>query len=502
MNYQDKKRTQLLSNYDKSSKKAPEKKEVIEKSKDEVKQQPREIENTFSQYLEKSFDGGSKLVQREVIVKKKDGTTYTAKRWVDPNNNDQAHHFGGRYKSEKELRGKTPEEKISNIVNNEHNDFKANADRHRALISMGIYDQPQHGVLLGDALYPKHLQKKELIEHDFSKFHEKPKSDKDGGDDGSGVPKNAEGKIDIHHEDFDINQIKEDVKNKDYEKIKKEQKEQLKKKLNITYKEKWETYNFSLDLIIQTGRPKSLIAYGTGGLGKTWDMEQKLAANNVRVYDEELHLDPEEYDAVVIGGNTSPSDLYNMLYVNKNKLIIFDDCDSMWGDQDAENILKRALDTSGDGTIRYANPKPLEIDEEGKKHYPPRQFKFNGQIIFISNMKRDQLPQPIVDSRARTIDLSMNMDETIDKMENIKDKMRFKDKNDEAIPVTKDEKQVVIDFFKEYKKYIDLNKVNGRTLGNLALYLHSLVKKSGNDKVTPTIKKEFERGASMLLDIA
>jgi len=456
-----------------------------------------QLSKSFTEFMEKSFNNGGHLVRHQVQVKKKDGTTYMATRWIDPTSN-QAHHFGGKYKHEKDIPGATPTEKFDAVING--GGFKQRSERHRALMSLGVYDAQQHGLLLGDSAYANHLQKKELTEHDFKRFHHMWDSENVVAAD-TPVPQTPEGKVDYESSEFDINELRDNVRNKDFEKIKKEQKEFLKQKYNIDYKVKWETYKLSLDQIMITGRPKSLIAYGTGGVGKTWELEKSLEANNVRVYDEELHLDPSEYDAVVISGNTSPSDMYNILYTNKEKLVIFDDCDSMWGNEDAENILKKALDTSGDNNIRYANPKPVSISDDGVKIYPPKQFKFTGQIIFISNMRREQLPQPIVDSRARTIDLSMSMSETLEKLDDIKDKMRFYDKNGDTMPVTREQKQAVIDFLNEHKQYIDLGKVNGRTLGNLAMFALTLAKRN-NNVWNKQIQDDFNRRAAILLDIA
>lgn len=465
-------------------------KQKIEKAAEaDVLQRQTTQTSSFHGYLQKSFVAGN-LVKKQVSVKKKDGSVYTATRWIDPSK-DKAHHFGGKYKSEDDITGNSDEEKINSVINSNAN----RAQKHRDLMSLGIYDSKTHGDLLGDYKYATHLQKQELREHDFSGFKEARAG---GMALSSDIPTNEKGEVDIKSDDFDINDIKEEVSQKDYAKISKFQKKKIAEELGVNYKDRWDAYGLCLNAIMQTGRPKSLIGYGTGGVGKTWDMLKALDENNLRVYDEELHLDPDEYDVVKITGNTSPSDMYNIMYANKDKLVIFDDCDSMWGDPDAENMLKGALDTSGDGTIRYANPKPLSVTEEGKKIYPPKQFKFSGTVIFISNLKRTDLPQPIVNSRARAIDLSMTMEETLDKLNTIKDKMKFKDRLGNDMGVTKEHTQAVIDFLTKYKKNLDIEKVNGRTVSNLAMFAKVNEKQNGGK----LDKAKFEKQAALLLDIA
>ncbi len=485
----------VIQKGDKASKleKSVEEEKQVEEVKQEVKKSVlNNIDLGFKSYLVKGMLDTSKLVKKQIIAKKKDGSTYQTFRWVD-NTIDAAHNFGGKYKGEKDIDGNSDEEKIQSIIENKKNVNRA--QQHRDLMSMGIYDPNVHGDLLGDYKYATHLQKQELREHDFSGF----KSVKPTGSSlPSDVPTDKDGKVDVMSEDFDINDIKEEVSQKDYDKINRFQKKKIAETLGVGYEDRWDAYDLCLDAIMITGRPKALIAYGTGGVGKTWELLKSLDRNNKRVYDEELHLDADEYDAVTITGSTSPSDMYNLMYTNKDKLVIFDDCDNMWDDEDAGNMLKGALDTSGTNTIRYPNPKPISITEDGKKVYPPKSFKFSGEVIFITNLRRKDLPQPIVNSRARAIDLSMTMDETIHKLNKIKNIMKFRDKEGNDMGVKPEHTQAVIDFLTKYRKNLDIDKVNGRTLSNLAMF--AKVNERMNGGVLD--KQKFEKQAAVLVDIA
>jgi len=50
-------------------------------------------------------------------------------------------------------------------------------------------------------------------------------------------------------------------------------------------------------------------------------------------------------------GKSSPFGLYSTLYMNRNKLIVFDDMDSVFKDTDTVNMLKAALDSTGENTV-------------------------------------------------------------------------------------------------------------------------------------------------------
>ena len=74
------------------------------------------------------------------------------------------------------------------------------------------------------------------------------------------------------------------------------------------------------------------------------------------------------------------------LYENRDKLVIFDDCDSVFADELALNILKAALDSGKTRKICWNSDSRL-LREEGI----PNTFNFNGSAIFITNLKFDNV---------------------------------------------------------------------------------------------------------------
>ena len=84
-----------------------------------------------------------------------------------------------------------------------------------------------------------------------------------------------------------------------------------------------------------------------------------------------------------------------------------DDTDSILKDPVALNILKAALD-SYDTRIISWNADMRDPDL-------PRSFIFTGQVIFISNIPEEKIDQAIR-SRSAVIDVSMTLNEVIDRM--------------------------------------------------------------------------------------
>lgn len=179
-------------------------------------------------------------------------------------------------------------------------------------------------------------------------------------------------------------------------------------------------FEFLNDLVqmVMNGTTNSLIVTGEGGLGKTHtvmaalhDAGLKDAAGiglpDVIEGEELVWSNPGDY--TVVKGFSTAKGLYRTLYENRDKLIVFDDCDSVLKDKVALNLLKAALDSYDKRFISWMSEGVVGGDDL------PRVFEFTGRVIFISNMAQNAIDQAIR-SRAMRIDLSMTPDQKIDRM--------------------------------------------------------------------------------------
>lgn len=128
-----------------------------------------------------------------------------------------------------------------------------------------------------------------------------------------------------------------------------------------------------------TGKNRSLIISGPAGLGKSFGV--------MKIVDT---LESKGYRPVVIRGYVRPTGLYKTLYdfKDKNCVVVFDDADSVFGDDVSLNILKTACDMTKTRTLSWLTETRME-DEEGEKL--PRRFDFEGSIIFITNYDFDAM---------------------------------------------------------------------------------------------------------------
>lgn len=143
-----------------------------------------------------------------------------------------------------------------------------------------------------------------------------------------------------------------------------------------------ETRFSAMDLMTEStcfGQNRSLIISGPAGLGKSYGVMKTLEEAERR-----------GYVPVVIKGYIRPTGLYKLLYENRFKkcIVVFDDADSIFGDDVCLNLLKAACDMTETRRLHWLTETKME-DEDGERL--PRSFEFEGSIIFITNYDFDDL---------------------------------------------------------------------------------------------------------------
>ena len=130
-----------------------------------------------------------------------------------------------------------------------------------------------------------------------------------------------------------------------------------------------------------TGAVRSLIVSGAGGVGKTYTIEDILSSAYTNA----------EIKSEVVHGVLTPVNLYKLLYRNRfaNNVVVLDDADSIFNDDQALSVLKAALDSGTKRKISWlAEGKSLKNQKDGEV---PTDFMYEGSMIFITNLDFQKL---------------------------------------------------------------------------------------------------------------
>ena len=157
------------------------------------------------------------------------------------------------------------------------------------------------------------------------------------------------------------------------------------------------------------GDVRAMIVSGPPGVGKSHGVEKVLGKHDLIAT---LGERAPKYE--VVKGAMSAIGLYCKLYkmADKDNVIVFDDCDSIFSDELSLNILKAALDSKKNRRIHW-NTDSFKLRTAGV----PDSFEFKGSAIFITNIKFDNVKSKkmrdhleALESRCHYIDLAIDTD--------------------------------------------------------------------------------------------
>ena len=118
---------------------------------------------------------------------------------------------------------------------------------------------------------------------------------------------------------------------------------------------------------------RAVTVTGAPGVGKTYTVEQIL----------EHFKQKQNTQFEIVRGALSAVNLYKLAYRNRKagNIIVLDDADSIFNDEDALNILKVLCDSSETRKVSW-----MKESNALKEDDIPQSFEFDGAMIFISNL--------------------------------------------------------------------------------------------------------------------
>lgn len=236
-----------------------------------------------------------------------------------------------------------------------------------------------------------------------------------------------------------------------------------------------------------TGKLRSLIVYGGAGTGKTFTITNAIKKAGLTAGS----------DYVKLSGKASAASIYETLFMfRKGGLVVFDDLDSMWKNQDATNILKAALDTSPVREISWSTGKTINVsrmdDNEREELFDkidadiiaspedvryPSTFDFTGRVIFISNLKKSEFDSAIL-SRSAKIDMTLTGEQVIQRMRAILPtlggtdvSLERKEELVDALMEMHKKKQIDVVTMREFIKGMDILRSGASNWRELLVYM-------------------------------
>ncbi len=216
------------------------------------------------------------------------------------------------------------------------------------------------------------------------------------------------------------------------------------------------------------GDVRAMIVSGPPGVGKSFGVEKVLGKHDIIAT-----LGDRQPKYEVVKGAMSAIGLYCKLFkhADKDNVLVFDDCDSIFADELSLNILKAALDSKKTRRIHW-NTDSFKLRNEGV----PDSFEFKGSAIFITNLKFDKAKGKIkehlmaLESRCHYVDLTIDTER--EKMLRIK--QIVSDGMLDEYKMSDEVKDDIVDF-------IDINKKRLRELS-----LRTVLKVADLAKAFPT----------------
>lgn len=220
----------------------------------------------------------------------------------------------------------------------------------------------------------------------------------------------------------------------------------------------------------------ALFVTGQGGIGKSYNIEKVLS-----------EFGKQDDTWVKVSGKSDTKEVFKTLWNNRDKIVLFDDCDSLLKDPSTINVLKqvfvgdeeRNVDIDEESgfvfTADMDDNKEIEekcadwsADHKGKEGIP-NHFIFTGSVIFISNLDKAEVVKkdPALLTKCTCVDIIQSAQGVIKRMETILPQIKIykdMDAKGEGKDITDEEiKEEVFDFICS-DEFLKNPKVRGKEL--------------------------------------
>ena len=160
--------------------------------------------------------------------------------------------------------------------------------------------------------------------------------------------------------------------------------------------------------LVMNKQINSLILCGPPGMSKTYMVRRTMYFENKT---------PGRDYVIEKGSSLGLNSVYQLLYDNRDRLLILDDFDTPLSNEDVINLMKAVTDSYGKRIVSLS-PEKIMSSQGSTRGEAPNKFEFKGQVIIITNKKKENLDMALK-SRSPVVEVSFNTKEVVKAMDKL-----------------------------------------------------------------------------------
>jgi hypothetical protein len=158
---------------------------------------------------------------------------------------------------------------------------------------------------------------------------------------------------------------------------------------------------------VALGKAPAVIICGPPGTSKTYIVRRTFYFEGLK---------PGSDYRIEKGGGLSISAVYDLLYENRNRILILDDFDTPLRNEDTINMLKAITDSYDKRILSISREKRMSSGKDQESPETPSKFEYKGKLIIITNLQKNEIDRALL-SRAPAFEVRFNNAEIVKALE-------------------------------------------------------------------------------------
>ena len=149
---------------------------------------------------------------------------------------------------------------------------------------------------------------------------------------------------------------------------------------------------------VALGKAPAIILCGPPGMSKTYIVRRTFHFEN---------LVPGKDFNIEKGSSLSTISTYDLLFKNRDKILVLDDFDTPLRNVDTVNMLKAITDSYSKRILSFPTERTMSRSDGGEESTSPRKFEYRGKLIIITNLKKSEIDRALL-SRAPAFEVNFS----------------------------------------------------------------------------------------------